>query len=146
MPDYMALDPGLTTGWAILHEDGRHESGQLTVWETYRAVEKFCERDSANVLVAEKFTITARTAQLSQAPWSLELIGVARKEAWKLLDTPLVTQTPAQAKGFSSDARLRHLGWWLPGKGHANDASRHLLLYAATHRLSQVDIALLVDV
>jgi len=43
-----------------------------------------------------------------------------------------VRQTPAQAKSFATDDKLRKLGWFSPTPGgHANDATRHLLVYLA---------------
>ena len=42
-----------------------------------------------------------------------------------------VRQTPAQAKSFGTDDKLRRLGWYTPTPGgHANDAARHLLAFA----------------
>jgi hypothetical protein len=39
------------------------------------------------------------------------------------------------AKAFATDARLKALGWWRPGKGHMADAQRHTLLFLDEKRL-----------
>ena len=43
---------------------------------------------------------------------------------------------------FATDDKLRRLGWYKPGKGHANDAARHLLLWFAKHRTPEGDAIL----
>lgn len=88
--------------------------------------------DSGAILAAERFIITQQTPKNTQAPWSLELIGVCRMISRLYLEQELVMQDAASAKRFSSDTRLRRLGWYTPAKGHANDAARHLLLLMAT--------------
>ncbi len=48
---------------------------------------------------------------------------------------PLTLQTPATGKGFGTDAKLKHLGWYNPTQGgHSNDAARHLLTYLAVRK------------
>jgi hypothetical protein len=41
---------------------------------------------------------------------------------------PIVLQTPSDAKTIMSDKRIRSMGLWIPGKPHATDALRHMLL------------------
>lgn len=135
----VVLDPGKTTGvvdWKTT-EDGSVVTG---VEMQFQPLCRYLLTDVATsrpgtVIVAESFIITSATAKNTQAPWSLEVIGVARMVSELYCGRDLRLQQAASAKRFSSDARLKRLGWWTPGKGHANDAARHLLLYVATHGL-----------
>jgi hypothetical protein len=69
---------------------------------------------------------------------SREYIGVAKLFAAERMNTPVVLQSAAQAKGFIPDkakngleanAKLKALGLYVPGRPHANDAMRHLIYY-----------------
>lgn len=123
----LAIDPGLKTGVA-LYDLLSEEMTAFEVGDTLGGVlEELIERWRPAV-VAERFTITAATIRNSAAPWSLEWIGVARYLAGKYGCT-FTLQLPVNAKRFGTDARLKRLGWWLPGKGHAADAQRHALLF-----------------
>lgn len=130
----IALDPGKTTGIAVW-DDGVFYAKELQFNETCTYVEEMAQRFGDELkMVSESFIITQHTAKNTQATWSLELIGVFRflQRKW-VSDDPLRLQMPSAAKRFSSDNRLRQMGFWTKGKGHANDAARHLLLYMATN-------------
>lgn len=139
----VVIDPGRTSGIAIWQPDWEKPSlKEADFLTTCQLIEEMASDDVAYVL--ESFTITARTAQLTQAPWSLEIIGVARYIALEH-GRDLVLQKPADAKRFATNPRLKALGWWHKGGGgHANDAARHLLLYVAQKRL--IDMKGLVEV
>lgn len=129
-----AFDPGKTTGWALAEvENG--DVLNITYGEDAPFV--VCARIDAWFRaygerlqpVGEKYTITARTATLSQQHDALEIIGVARYLAWKHDCQELLLQ-PTNTKKFSTDKRLKAMGWWHKGGGgHANDALRHLMGY-----------------
>jgi hypothetical protein len=128
------LDPGKTTGFSTYDRWTKEFTGQeLDFNATCMKLLEAPSMMDGLVLGAESFIITVNTAKNSQAPWSLELIGCARMISNLYLQRKLEIQSPAVAKRFSSDTRLRHMGFFLKGKGHANDASRHLLVYLATH-------------
>lgn len=146
----LAVDPGLTTGFSIyrprverlaLRNQGGEEdfeshqfSKEMFLHEWLpEAVKEF------DTIVCENFIITAQTAKKSQAPWSLEQIGVLRWLATQQ-GARFVLQKPAEALAFGSDAKLKKLGWYKRGRGHANDAARHMVLY--TVRKGLVDPAL----
>jgi len=66
-------------------------------------------------------------------PQALEAIGVVRYLA-RRADCPFELQSPADAKRFSTDQKLKKLGWYTPTEGgHVNDALRHLLLGRVRH-------------
>lgn len=127
-PIVLALDPGKMSGWAKFDTiTEEFTSGQ----EDYDGLCRLLMQNThASVdLVSESFIITVNTAKNTQATWSLELIGVARMVSRLYTGQDLVLQSPAAAKRLCSDELLKTLGWYKPGKGHANDAARHLGLY-----------------
>lgn len=85
-------------------------------------------------IVCERFTINAQTVRNSQAPYSLEQIGILKQI---MLDHGLSTesiifQSPADAKAMFDNAKLKKLGFWHKGgEGHALDAIRHAVLRLA---------------
>lgn len=132
----IAFDPGLTTGWAAYDtETAEFRSGQTQFMETGYQLEwelQKAQHDKAPItVIAESFLITVNTAKNTQAPWSLELIGVIRYMTKRNIDAAIILQKPGDAKAFSSDDKLKAMGFYVPGMKHANDAARHLLLHAA---------------
>ena len=82
-------------------------------------------------IVCERFTINAQTVRNSQAPYSLEQIGVLKHLCRTNMYDPekIVFQSPADAKNMFPNPTLKKLGTWhVGGEGHANDAMRHALL------------------
>ena len=132
----LALDPGKKTGWAAYDfTTKRFVSGEDDFITNARRVHAIAaELNDELSIVSESFTITVNTAKNTQATWSLELIGVYRYLSLAYCREDLTLQAPAAAKRFSSDDRLRAMGWYTPGKGHANDAARHLMLYLVTRK------------
>lgn len=127
------VDPGKMTGIAGAYADGSFFWLETTFDQTCRHLIEMANKwREEMVLVAESFIIGPQTVKNTQAPWSLELIGVCRMVSRLYCGRELKLQSPAEAKRFSSDLRLKHLGWYTPGKGHANDAARHLLLTLVT--------------
>lgn len=130
-PYILALDPGKMSGWAYYDStDGGFISGQKDYDDTCRLLIDEAARKGPDLgIVCESFIITVNTAKNTQATWSLELIGVARMVSRLWTQQELVLQGPAEAKRLCSDELLKVMGWYKPGKGHANDAARHLGLF-----------------
>ncbi len=83
------------------------------------------------VVVCERFTINAQTVRNSQAPYSLEQIGVLKHLCRSKGYDPesIIFQSPADAKAMFPNEALKKIGTWhVGGEGHANDAMRHALL------------------
>lgn len=83
------------------------------------------------VVVCERFTINAQTVRNSQAPYSLEQIGVLKHLCRAAGYNPetIIFQSPADAKAMFPNEALKKIGTWhVGGEGHANDAMRHALL------------------
>jgi hypothetical protein len=141
----LAVDPGLTTGWATIDAPNHPEFqsgmiqgryafydwlyGQFSSW-THASLQE--QSIQPLTLVVEKFTITEATAKKSPQPDPLYIIGhldaIAHRDALEM-----VFQLPSQAMSFATNDKLKAVGWYKPGKGHDNDAARHLMLYAVKH-------------
>lgn len=148
MDAVIAVDPGLKSGVSLMID---REWGGSFIMDVYE-VEEFMEEWMVSLrgqmtTICESFIINARTAKVTQAPWSLEIIGCLRYMSQKFCGRDLVMQRPMEAKGFSTNEKLKTLGWYQKGTaGHDNDASRHLLLYAVRNDLlSEEQLALLLQ-
>ena len=128
MPSVLAVDPGRTTGFVIWRDGERFEK-ELDA-ETFLAyIAPSIEKGEFDYVVCERYIITTQTAKLSQAPWSLEQIGVLRFLCARH-NIPFVLQNVSDAKRFANEQRLKQIRWARPkGGGHARDAQRHLLLF-----------------
>lgn len=137
----ISVDPGKSSGVACLAWDGTAENKPeihyseevqpeefassvqrgLSAWRSY---DKF-------LVVCERFVINAQTVRNSQAPYSLEQIGVLKhlcREAGYPVEQ-IKFQAPVDAKNMFPNTALKTLGiWHRGGAGHANDALRHALL------------------
>lgn len=83
-------------------------------------------------VVCERFTINAQTTKNSQAPFSLEEIGVLKQLMldYNLEPDDIKFQSPADAKSMWDNPKLKKLEYWhRGGEGHALDAIRHGLLF-----------------
>jgi hypothetical protein len=135
VPSILAVDPGKTTGYVVWRDGERTTEKELYC-------EKFCDvayeliaTGQVDVVVCERFIVTAQTGKYTQAPWSLEQIGLLRFLCRKY-EVKFVLQNVSDAKSFATETRLRHLGWNRPqGAGHARDAQRHLLVYLVRNGL-----------
>lgn len=82
-------------------------------------------------IVCERFTINAQTVRNSQAPYSLEQIGILKQIMLdhKIDPETIIFQSPADAKAMFSNEKLKKLEFWHKGgEGHALDAIRHAVL------------------
>jgi hypothetical protein len=131
----VALDPGGTTGWALLRGDwiegefvNRDELyGQLGPSPHHRALLRLLELWSTHnfVIVCESFQ------ERPEKDWTvtiaLEYIGVVNTFVEENPHVHLVMQSPSQGKGFWDDRKLKKIDMYYRGMRHARDASRHLL-------------------
>lgn len=126
------LDPGKLTGVA------RYSKGanvyRADEWD-YARTGEFLEKLFASAAEVhthvqvgwESFTITEMTARNSQAPWSLEVIGIARYLAWKY-DVPVLPQASPNQRNIITPAILKRVGIYdmVVGKKDALSALQHL--------------------
>jgi hypothetical protein len=130
----LAIDPGKATGFAVMDISDLSNpiiisTDELAQYETCRRAEELLSGDIHIEVVMEAFIITPQTGKLNDVNFSLEIIGAVRYFAQKH-GAPFSLQKPADAKSFSTNARLKAVGLWhVGGEGHAMDALRHVLLY-----------------
>jgi hypothetical protein len=134
----LSIDPGKATGVVLMSLEDENPvkvlSNELQPEEFANYVKPILENwklHESFVVVCERFTINAQTVRNSQAPYSLEQIGVLKhlcREAEYSVDD-IIMQSPADAKAMFPNEALKKLGTWhVGGEGHANDAMRHALL------------------
>jgi hypothetical protein len=135
LPEFvLSVDPGLLTGIALIEvADGLPlvaRSAEVKVLDVEATLMEYLRYvDGRKFLpVIEKFTITTKTAQNTQAPWSLEVIGITRNTIWRECALDLVMQKPDEVMDLMTNPRLRAVECWhRGGAGHANDAIRHAM-------------------
>ena len=135
----LAVDPGKATGIAVFSWEPDEDPTLLYSLEVQP--EEFADEIETALqymnqfedfyVACESFTINAQTAKNSQAPWSLENIGVLKHLCRRAGYDPsnIAFQPPVNAKNMFPNPALKTLGTWhRGGEGHANDAIRHGLL------------------
>lgn len=135
----LAIDPGKVTGVALFSRDGvsepvlewSRELEQDQVAETFREVLWNPIMRHNVAIVCERFIINAQTVRNSQAPYSLEVIGILKQcllDNGKTMDD-IFFQPPANAMAMFDNKKLKKLEYWhRGGDGHALDAIRHGLV------------------
>jgi len=132
----LSVDPGKATGMALFTIEQGQEPVML--WSGEYQQEEYAEPIRATLaahpevdIVCERFTINAQTVRNSQAPYSLEQIGILKQclmDAGRKPDD-IYFQSPADAKAMFDNPKLKKLEYWHKGgEGHALDAIRHGLL------------------
>jgi hypothetical protein len=136
----LSVDPGKATGVAFLTKIDSDSPTLTHAYETQpeefadviRKILTELNGDFSGLqVVCEKFTINAQTVRNSQAPYSLEQIGVLKQilQDFGLDRESVIWQMPADAKRMFPNEALKKLQYWHKGgEGHANDAIRHALL------------------
>lgn len=128
----LAIDPGLMTGVCLIdlidpENPVKVWSKEVTIQEFHDNIESLISHADTHVVI-ENFLITVETGKLTDAPWSLELIGVVRYLCY-LAGKVLDLQTPSQ-KEFANNDKLRAVDFWHVGEaGHANDSLRHAMIW-----------------
>ena len=133
----LSVDPGKASGICLFQWQKDEEpellwSGEYQQKDYAKAVRLGLASGEKVEIVCERFTINAQTVRNSQAPYSLEQIGILKQ---CLLDVDqeleiINFQSPADAKAMFPNEKIKKLGYWhVGGEGHALDAIRHALLY-----------------
>jgi hypothetical protein len=137
----LAVDPGKATGVCLLSWSGSEDENPTVEVSLEVQPEDFADAVKELLVrkadyeefsvVCERFTITAQTGKNSQAPYSLEQIGVlkhlCREDGYGADE--IAFQTPVDAKSMFPNPILKKLGTWhRGGEGHALDAIRHGML------------------
>lgn len=141
----LAYDPGVSTGWACAEVvstprgldidmldlgQGKYGSHAATARYLYDKI----LTHYPDIVVAERFDLRPGNKFLAD----LTPVKVNAILDYLLLPVPIEYQTPAQAKTFTPDSRLKHLGYWPTGRtvgcpdaDDVRDALRHLVRYCA---------------
>ena len=137
----LSVDPGKVSGICLFeHTKGEEPvmlwSGEYQQYEYADVIRKaFIDALASNIplmeIVCERFTINAQTVKNSQAPYSLEQIGILKQILMDNDQDPenIFFQSPADAKAMFDNTKLKKLEYWhRGGEGHALDSIRHALL------------------
>jgi hypothetical protein len=135
----LAIDPGKMTGMTLFS----YEKGQEPVKIWSRELEQHEVASSVREVlgnpeilptldvVCERFIINAQTVRNSQAPYSLEVIGIVKQcllDSGRMMDD-IYFQAPANAMAMFTNEKIKKLDYWhRGGAGHALDSIRHALL------------------
>lgn len=133
----IAIDPGKMTGWARLNPAGSFISGQQPLYDVLYFIHEMMKQGVKPEVVCEDFIFTKETLKKSRQLYSTEGLGALRFLCEEY-ECNFYIQTPAAAKRFSTDEKLKRIEWFTPGKVHANDAARHLLLHGVENGLVDV--------
>lgn len=150
-PTVVAIDPGGTTGWAVLQVhsqsliDGdvpilanveHFASGQFTGSELDQAIEvvDLFEQWPGSALLIEDFILRVSSADRSllspvRITAHIEALVQAPRLREGLPDLPIFKQTPEMAMSTATDERLKRWGLYRPGEQHARDATRHAITF-----------------
>jgi len=145
----IALDPGKVTGVAMLRPPSRDAASWEWSWQDAVCFVEECLSKSRAAFVKEGYlypdvelvyeSFTPRPGAYTWQPEALHCIGAVEYLAHKT-GMKVTRQSPAQAKSFSTNTKLKMIGWYSPTSGgHANDALRHLLLYATKQGLVKAE-------
>lgn len=137
----LSVDPGKMSGVSLLSwQKGQEPS---IIWSTEIDEKDFPQQIRSAIaqarnegvelkVVCERFIINAATAKKSQAPYSLELIGMLKLIMMDNGYTPeyIAFQSPADAKSMFPNEKLKKLDiWHKGGEGHALDSLRHAMVF-----------------
>jgi len=129
----LAMDPGETTGWALLECQSHHtlliNQGQIDSWPLEVGVpslEGLIKDVAPDFLVYEAYHIYAWRSnehKFSEVP-TLQIIG-AIKTLSVQQGVMVGCQTAQTGKAFFTDDRLKSMNLYVEGQKHARDALRH---------------------
>lgn len=135
MTKILSLDPGGTTGYAIVEATDTGvsllEAGQIP--EDLKGFIKWYDtrgRRDWDVVVCESFILRPSVKFPDLSP--VYIIG-----ALEALEAPWekeITYQAPSSKPLCNDDTLKRLEFYQVGKGHANDAIRHAIIYLRTKR------------
>lgn len=130
----MWLDPGKTTGYAALYASERFASNELSPRATAAFVDVAARAFGPRLWLGwERYVVTQGGGRAGRPEHALEVIGILRATCERHGATVL-QPVMSSARVVATPEMLRQLGWHRPGKGHANDAARHLLAWALRAR------------
>jgi hypothetical protein len=135
-----AYDPGGVTGWSLfavhpiaMEDPGYRVMDNIMWWTAGEFVGPENEQVDQMVRLAASWPSARLVMEdfiLQQMNMSRDLLSpvrIASKFEYAVRPRPVITQMPALAKTTITDARLKAMGFWLPGPEHKRDATKHAL-------------------
>ena len=137
---YLAIDPGLTTGLAWFDTrsevfDSTEVQGRYDLYDHLEVT--WFELNAPSAVIIERWDVRKNTHQLTNQDDVRYIIGWVDGQCHRCR-VPYHEQRPAEAKKFATDDKLKALGWYKGGFGHADDAARHLLVFLAKIRHASI--------
>lgn len=127
----LAVDPGLVTGFARLFRTTGYEGSWELGHEAFIDWATACIKQWGPSLCVVSEIYTVQSNRVGTPQWSIGQHYML-EQLCRQHHATFAPQSPADAKSFASNALLKEVGWYkVGGEGHARDAARHLLLYAA---------------
>jgi hypothetical protein len=125
------IDPGKDTGWAIYdfltHRFSSGEGDFFTVGDMLQDL--LWVHSTHAAIGCEAFLVTPTGSQTADPEYSLKTIGMVEWLCHRNSAT-LLPEVPSSSRNLGRDGGKREkLDWYRPGKGHANDATAHLLAW-----------------
>lgn len=129
IPVVVWFDPGLTTGWARFENCQVFTSGQDQFDATGDMLTGLAELHGPRLWVGwELYNVTKGGGKSGTPKYSLETIGML-KRICRTHGATVLKPVPSASRKLGGESKLKRLGWWNPGKVHANDAASHLLAF-----------------
>ena len=134
------LDPGKTTGAAFLDmETGWFSAGQYDSDELSRHLFAMSTTYGSRLRLGYEQYLAAGGPHKGTSKHSQGAIGVIESQA-RQYEITLLRPVPSSSRLVASPAFLRRIGWYKPGKPHANDAARHLFAHMLRERIMPKDL------
>lgn len=128
----MAIDPGVDTGFSVTPRPGHphvweDNFGVLSPASPHLALHATLVKVLPDIIVCERFDFMQNKTGVDYTP--VEYIGVIHLYC-QSTNTPLYFQgrdIKSKKNFWGDEKKLRHLGLYVPGLGHAMDALKHRL-------------------
>lgn len=134
------LDPGLHTGWAALTDGAEFHSGEgilPEIGELLTAHGIWHREDMA--IGWEQYIVAPGGGRAGSPGPPIEVIGMARWLGF-YHHCQMLKPVPSAMRTVVKPEHLKKLGWYRPGKDHANQAARHLLAWMLREKLVPQDM------
>lgn len=136
MTTFISLDPGGTTGYAFFEYEEDSEAVVLDAGQIPNGLTGFIDwfgklpTFAFDAVICESFTLRTGVKFPDLSP--VYIIGAL--EAYEDASDRKPVYQPPTSKPLCDDDVLKKLGIYIPGKGHANDALRHGIIYLRNKR------------
>jgi hypothetical protein len=126
-PVVLGVDPGKTVGLAV-YRAGQFHSHQMAAIDAVAWMSGWLSGNEERPIVVgiERFTRGSATGHHLSAQDDAERVIALVSDMCAAMDVSVSLQSAADAKKTVPDRQLKAAGWYVTGRGHANDAARHM--------------------